>query len=245
MENAHPDLWTIDDLGAEVARALTVDYDGAASGRVRDVPDLRTIRYYTTLGLIDRPAEMRGRTALYGRRHLLQLVAIKKLQARGLSLAQVQQRMAGATDAALEGLAGGTIGSDDAKSAAAPGTRPVPGPGPERPAQARSFWKSRPVAIAGSTGESAGPGRPDRDGDERPAAALAYQDDETQPLQAIGLADRVLLLLAPAGPIDPRELPAIRQAAAPLIEHLRNRRLIQPRPKGEGHDRAASASATD
>ena len=74
-------LWTIDELGSRVALALSVDYDGQASGRVRDVPDRRTIRYYTTLGLIDRPA-LRGRTALYGRRHLLQLVAIKRLQAQ-------------------------------------------------------------------------------------------------------------------------------------------------------------------
>ena len=78
-----------------MALALAVDYAGQASGRVRDVPDRRTIRYYTTLGLIDRPAAMRGRTALYGLRHLLQLAAIKRLQAHGLSLAEVQQRLVG------------------------------------------------------------------------------------------------------------------------------------------------------
>ena len=80
-------------------------YEGVPSGRVRDVPDLRTIRYYTTLGLLDRPAAMRGRTALYGPRHLLQLVAIKRLQARGLSLAAVQERVVGLSDAALRRLA--------------------------------------------------------------------------------------------------------------------------------------------
>ena len=81
MTAAREPLWTIDELGAVVALALSVDYAGQANGRVREVPDRRTIRYYTTLGLIDRPARMRGRTALYGRRHLLQLVAIKRLQA--------------------------------------------------------------------------------------------------------------------------------------------------------------------
>ena len=70
------------------------------------MPDRRTIRYYTTLGLIDRPAEMRGRTALYGRRHLLQFVAIKKLQARGRSLAEIQQALAGQTDKELARIAG-------------------------------------------------------------------------------------------------------------------------------------------
>src|SRR5215470_1513042 len=98
-------LWTIDELGGEVALALSVDYEGQASGRVREVPDRRTIRYYTTLGLIDRPAEMRGRTALYGRRHLLQLVAIKRLQARALTIAELQAQLLGLTDRALEKIA--------------------------------------------------------------------------------------------------------------------------------------------
>src|ERR1700722_789699 len=90
--------WTIDALGEAVTAALADGYDGPPNGRVRDVPDRRTIRYYTTLGLLDRPAEMKGRTALYGRRHLLQLVAIKQLQARGRSLAEVQQALLGQPD---------------------------------------------------------------------------------------------------------------------------------------------------
>src|SRR5260370_30458816 len=98
-------LWTRDRVGARVELALAVDYDGQANGRVREGPDRRTIRYYTTLGLIDRPAEMRGRTALYGLRHLLQLVAIKRLQTHGLSLAEIQARLVGQTDAALRQLA--------------------------------------------------------------------------------------------------------------------------------------------
>ncbi len=99
-------LWTLDELCDRVGRALAVDYPGQASGRVRDVPDRRTIRYYTTLGLIDRPAAMRGRTALYGVRHVLQLAAVKRLQAQGLSLAEVQARLVGLTNAALRSLAG-------------------------------------------------------------------------------------------------------------------------------------------
>jgi DNA-binding transcriptional MerR regulator len=98
-------VWTLDELGARVALALVVDYDGQKNGRVREVPDPRTIRYYTTLGLIDRPAEMRGRTALYGIRHLLQLVAIKRLQTHGLTLAEIQARLVGRTDSALRQLA--------------------------------------------------------------------------------------------------------------------------------------------
>src|SRR4051812_36230344 len=105
MKHVSEPLWTLDELGARVVLALSVDYAGQASGRVRELPDRRTIRYYTTLGLIDRPAAMRGRTALYGLRHLLQLVAIKRLQANGLSLAEVQARLVGLTDAALRQVA--------------------------------------------------------------------------------------------------------------------------------------------
>jgi DNA-binding transcriptional MerR regulator len=98
-------LWTIEELGAQAALALSVDYAGQGSGRVREVPDQRTIRYYTTLGLLDRPAAMRGRTALYGRRHLLQLVAIKRLQARGIPLAELQRQLLGLTDSELARVA--------------------------------------------------------------------------------------------------------------------------------------------
>ena len=101
----HGGLWTIDELSAGVAEALAADYPGQSNGRVRDVPDRRTIRWYTTIGLLDRPAAMRGRTALYGRRHLLQLVAIKRLQADGRTLAAVQQELVGATDASLADVA--------------------------------------------------------------------------------------------------------------------------------------------
>src|SRR6476660_3360448 len=105
MMNGREFPYTIDELSAAVEAALAEGYGGPPNGRVRDVPDRRTIRYYTMLGLIDRPAEMRGRTALYGRRHLLQLVAIKKLQAQGLTLHQVQERLLGLTDGDLERIA--------------------------------------------------------------------------------------------------------------------------------------------
>ena len=97
--------WTIDELTQLVGEALAVDYSGQTNGRVRDVPDRRTIRWYTTIGLLDRPAAMRGRTALYGRRHLLQLVAVKRLQSDGRTIADVQQALLGADDATLDHLA--------------------------------------------------------------------------------------------------------------------------------------------
>jgi DNA-binding transcriptional MerR regulator len=143
MREARDVLWGLDELCAQVALALAVDYAGQASGRVRDVPDRRTIRYYTTLGLLDRPLATpgRGRTAFYGRRHLLQLVAIKRLQAQGLSLSEVQQRLMGQTDAVLEEVA----------RLPATGAASSPASGPEAAGQDRragAFWKSEPAAPA-------------------------------------------------------------------------------------------------
>ncbi len=105
MKIDEPALWTIDELRDRVAEVLSEGYEGVPSGRVRDVPDLRTIRYYTTLGLLDRPSEMRGRTALYGRRHLLQLVSIKRLQAEGRRLSEIQEQLIGLSSSALETMA--------------------------------------------------------------------------------------------------------------------------------------------
>src|SRR4051794_40389991 len=117
MTRSSEGLWDLDGLCARVAQALAADYAGQASGRVRDVPDRRTIRYYTTLGLVDRPVALpgRGRTAFYGRRHLLQLVAIKRLQAQGLSLEESQARLVGQTDAVLEEVARLPAGWEEAE----------------------------------------------------------------------------------------------------------------------------------
>lgn len=97
-------MWTIEELTRVAERVLRQDYWGQPSGQAAELPNLRTVRYYTTLGLLDRPV-MRGRIAYYTRRHLAQLVAIKRLQAEGLTLAQVQQRLYGLPDDALERIA--------------------------------------------------------------------------------------------------------------------------------------------
>jgi DNA-binding transcriptional MerR regulator len=82
----------------EASRART-------NGRVRDVPNERLVRWYVTVGLVDPPLSRRGRIARYGRRHLLQLVAVKRRQAEGRSLAEIQAELAGATDETLAAIA--------------------------------------------------------------------------------------------------------------------------------------------
>lgn len=98
--------WTIDELAQQAAETLAACGVQAPNGRVTALPDRRVIRWYATLGLLDRPLRTGGRTARYGSRHLLQLVAVKRRQAQGRSLAEIQAELTGATDATLREAAG-------------------------------------------------------------------------------------------------------------------------------------------
>ena len=205
--------WTLDDLTVRVAAALAQGYDGAASGRVRDVPDRRTIRYYTTLGLVDRPAEMRGRTALYGRRHLLQIVAIKKLQALGCSLVEVQERLAGRTDTELANLGENAPEGSSGSNAATSASESAP------PRTDRVFWR-----------ESPGPERTD----EPPSSESGEAAAGLAGLWiGLPLREGVTLLLAPTRPLEARDVAAIEAAAGPLLRVLTRHQLIEPARGGD------------
>src|SRR5919204_1556164 len=93
--------WRLDELAERVARALAADGVRAPNGRVREVPDARAIRWYATIGLVDRPRVGPRRAGRYTARHLLQIVAVKRRQAEGRSLAEIQAELAGATDDTL------------------------------------------------------------------------------------------------------------------------------------------------
>jgi DNA-binding transcriptional MerR regulator len=115
--------YTLDELCQEVDRCL--DHYGLRQGapdhRVSAVPDGRTVRYYTTLGLVDRP-EVVGRQARYGPRHLLQLLAVKALQAKDLSLSEIQRRLLGLAEAELLAIVEAVASSSPAR---APRVTPV------------------------------------------------------------------------------------------------------------------------
>lgn len=51
----------------------------------------RTVRYYIQLALVDRP-EGETRAATYGKRHLDQLLAIRRYQESGLTLDQIREQ---------------------------------------------------------------------------------------------------------------------------------------------------------
>jgi DNA-binding transcriptional MerR regulator len=97
--------WTLEELIGMVAAVLDgTGYEGAPNGRVQDLPDARAVRWYTSIGLLDRPI-LRGRNRMYGPRHYLQLVAIKRRQAQGLRIADIQAELANAPDDVLLGIA--------------------------------------------------------------------------------------------------------------------------------------------
>ncbi|MCA1828347.1 MAG: helix-turn-helix domain-containing protein [Myxococcales bacterium] len=95
-------MLSLEDLEREVAHLLAERglFGASPDARVSAAPDARTVRYYTTLGLLDRPT-IENRQARYGERHVLQLLAIKALQARDLPLAGIQQALYGRSDEEL------------------------------------------------------------------------------------------------------------------------------------------------
>lgn len=133
---------TLPELVSAVAAAMA-GWSVPDNGQVRALPDERTLRWYGTIGLLDRPLSWRGRTALYGERHLLQVLAIKRLQAAGWPIAAIQQRLLGADDAALRAIPMG--------EAPVPESTPAP-EAPVRPRREGNFWAASPSqAVPGKT----------------------------------------------------------------------------------------------
>jgi DNA-binding transcriptional MerR regulator len=147
----------IDELVRRVGYTLVQAGVRQTNGQVSEAPTERTVRYYRTRGLLDPPAGHRGRVALYASRHVLQVLAIKRLQAADVPLHEIQQRLVGRADAELAAIAGvqpamverpeGLPGERgrDAAEAPSPAVRDA------------SFWTDRPAAP--SPGDRAAPSR--------------------------------------------------------------------------------------
>ncbi len=101
-------MFSLNEL-VSAAKETMADWPAPTNRQIRAMPDVRTLRYYTHLGLLDRPMAFKGRTALYGRRHLLQVLAIKRLQFRGRSLQQIQGDLYGTDTGQLEKVVGGAL----------------------------------------------------------------------------------------------------------------------------------------
>lgn len=117
---------SLDELLTEVT-VLVEEYGfnrAQVDNRVSALPDVRTIRYYTSLGLLDRP-RIEGRQGRYQRRHLLQLVAVKALQTLSLPLSEIQSRLYGLSDAELEAVIAAIATELETQSEASEIARPV------------------------------------------------------------------------------------------------------------------------
>jgi len=205
------------DASAAALDALGVE---ARNGQVRDRPDIRTIRYYGTLGLVNRPAEMSGRTALYSGTHLLQVLAVKALQARGASLADVQRTLVGASDGELRSAIGPGLPAALAAAAEASATQPCATQ--QRPGDG-AFWRAAP-AVPEPTPAST-------------TTAAVTTGPETQPRQvtAIELAPGTTLLID-SDNIHTVDVAALQAAAGPLLTYLTGAGLLPAPPTSPGAD---------
>jgi len=70
------------------------DYPLADLCALSDLP-IRTVRYYIQIGLVDKPTGS-TRAAVYGPKHLEQLLLIKKWTAAGVSLERIRELLQGA-----------------------------------------------------------------------------------------------------------------------------------------------------
>ena len=74
------------------------------SDRVAEILNERSLRYYITEGLIDRPVGKEGTAALYGYRHLLQALIVKALQGAYLPIKRIREILTGKNDRELEAI---------------------------------------------------------------------------------------------------------------------------------------------
>jgi hypothetical protein len=205
-------LWTLPELVAEVTARIAA-LPAPKNGQVRAIPDERTVRYYVTLGLLDRPSATRGRTALYGHRHVAQVVAIKRLQTLGRSLSEIQALWPTLDDQALARMSGVTTVTTATGETARP-----------------HFWRHEAIPAPApdkltATDPTSG----------TPEAARLHAP---APIELrVELAPRVVLsLMATADhvTVSPADVRAIRAASAPLLAELALRRLAaDPDPGGD------------
>ncbi len=203
-------LWTLPELVAEVAARIAA-LPAPKNGQVRAVPDERTVRYYVTLGLLGRPSAMRGRTALYGPRHVAQVVAIKRLQTMGRSLSEIQALWPTLDDPTLARMSGVAL------------------PAAARPAVRAEFWKREPRRGDAAAHGDAGHRAVELDAGASPPAAVPAPAAPASAVELrIELAPQVVLSLSvidDSVAVSPADVRAIRAAAAPLLAELASRRL--------------------
>jgi DNA-binding transcriptional MerR regulator len=77
------------------------------SERVSERLNERALRYYMAEGLIDRPVGKSGTSSLYGNRHLLQILALKRLQSSFLPIKHIKEVLPDKSDDELRSIVAG------------------------------------------------------------------------------------------------------------------------------------------
>jgi DNA-binding transcriptional MerR regulator len=94
------------ELAAVAARVLAESGPVQERGTVSEVPDERTVRYYLAEGLLSAAEEKQGPASVFGYLHLLQLLAVKNLQAQHLPIRKIRELVEGRSERELERLLG-------------------------------------------------------------------------------------------------------------------------------------------
>lgn len=94
------------ELASEAAKILTDSGLAQERGTVSEVPDERTIRYYLAENLVSPAEEKQGTANVFGYKHLLQLLVVKKLQSEHLPIRKIRELVEGRELRELERLLG-------------------------------------------------------------------------------------------------------------------------------------------
>ena len=103
-----PDLWPLDDFVAAANAALPGVLPDAPVVRIERTVTPRLVRYLTTQGVLSEPHKA-GREARYDRRHLLDLLAVRRLMALGHTVAAIGSTVRGGSEGDAEAMLTGAI----------------------------------------------------------------------------------------------------------------------------------------
>jgi DNA-binding transcriptional MerR regulator len=94
----------VSELANQATTVLAEQGTVQGKGTVSDFPDERTVRYYLSEGLISPAVEKQGTASVFGYIHLLQLLAIKKLQSDHIPIRKIREIVGGSNERQLERL---------------------------------------------------------------------------------------------------------------------------------------------
>ncbi|MGV3663052.1 MAG: MerR family transcriptional regulator [Prosthecobacter sp.] len=106
---------TVDLLAEKVTAWCAKHRVVPANGQVATDTNVRTLRYYRTMGLLDAPTE--GGGSGYGERHYLQACCVRVLQAEGLPLTRIQSLLFGRSEADLREIMNGGVAASSPPAA--------------------------------------------------------------------------------------------------------------------------------